>query len=42
VHDDAALDLAGQCIDKLVVFLDLAQSVVAPVLLEVLINLAVE
>ena len=42
VHDDAALDLARQRIDELVVLLHLAQPVLPPVLLEVLIDLAVE
>ena len=42
VHNDAALDLARQRIDELVVLLHLAQPVLPPVLLEVLIDLAVE
>ena len=42
VHDDAALDLARQRVDELVVFLHLAESVVAPVLLKVLIDLPVK
>ena len=42
VHDDTTLNLAGQGIDELIVFLDLAESVVCPEILEVLINLAVK
>ena len=42
VHNDATLDLTRQRIDELVVFLHLAQSVLSPVLLEMLINLAVK
>lgn len=42
VHNDATLNLAWQRIDKLVVLLHLAQSILSPVLLEMLINLAVK
>ena len=42
VHNDASFDLARQSINELVVFLDLAQSVVGPEVLEVLIDLAVQ
>lgn len=42
VHNDATLDLAGQRIDELIVFLDLAEAIVSPEVLEVLIDLAVK
>ena len=42
VHNDASLYLPGQCIDELVVFLHLAETVIGPEVLEVLVDLAVE
>lgn len=42
VNDDAALDLTGQGVDELVVFLHLTKTVVCPEVLEVLIDLSVE
>ena len=42
VNDDAALDLTGQGVDELVVFLHLTKTVVCPEVLEVLVDLSVE
>lgn len=42
MDDYAALDLPRQCVDELVVFLDLAKAIIGPEVLEVLVDLAVE
>lgn len=42
VHDDATFDLPGQRIDELIILLDLAEAVVLPEVLEVLIDLPIE
>ena len=42
VDDNASLNLAWQGIDELVVLLNLAEPVVEPVVLEVLVDLAIE
>jgi len=42
MDDDTSLDLAWESVDKLIVLLHLAEPVVEPVVLEVLVDLAVE
>lgn len=42
VNDNATFDLPGQCVDELVVFLHLTESIVCPEVLKVLIDLPVE
>lgn len=42
VHDNASLYLPWKCIDELIVFLNLTESVILPKVLEVLINLAIQ
>ena len=41
VHDDASFDRARQSVDEVIVFLYLGQTVVSPVVFEVLVNLSV-
>ena len=42
VNNNTTLDLARKCINELIVFLDLAEPVVGPEVLEMLVDLAVE
>ena len=42
MHDNSTLNAAREGINELIVFLHLAQSVVGPVILEVLVDLTVE
>ena len=42
VHDNASLDRAWKRVDEVIVLLDLRESVVRPIVLEVLVDLAVE
>ena len=41
MHDDSSLDRARQSVDEVIVFLYLGQTVVSPVVFEVLVNLSV-
>ena len=42
VHNDSTLNAARECINKLIVFLHLAQSIVGPVILKMLVDLTIE
>ena len=42
MDDNSSLDWTGQCVDEVIVLLDLGKPVVCPVILEVLIDLTVE
>ena len=42
MHNDATFDRWRQCIDELIVFLDLSQTILGPVVLEVLVDLPVQ
>ena len=42
MHDYAALDRSGQRINELIVFLDLIEAIVSPIVLKVLVNLPVQ